>query len=193
MDQQSITLIALVVVLGISGLALGWRDLSAFVRHCWWRHIGLHRLRSIQTVAAPDDKDDDLTFPDHPAVDIEKIINAHRPEPVSKLDEWCIGNWRRLPQWVRTKCVDHLHAVISAAVDGQEALEKWRQQKRDGIRIGSDQYCFHFGTGMFIRNALRQVLDDNDLPGVTYPSGDVYRNWDDAYYGALDELAGRES
>jgi hypothetical protein len=46
---------------------------------------------------------------------------------------------------------------------------------------------FHFSEGMAVRNLLRDVLRDEQLPPVEYPVGPM-RNWDDYYMGALDEL-----
>lgn len=46
---------------------------------------------------------------------------------------------------------------------------------------------FHFGTGMAIRNVLREVIKDEELPVVYYGAHEA-RNWDDYYHGVLNEL-----
>jgi hypothetical protein len=47
-----------------------------------------------------------------------------------------------------------------------------------------------FGGGMQIRNRLRDVLTDDQLPPVDYPEGPM-QNWDDFYTGAIDALIER--
>ena len=158
-----------------------------------WKHIGMKRIAYIKTEAKPETSQPaPLTFPNHPVnFDvINDIVNSHKPEPVGDLDLWSIANWQRLPASVRKQCVDHLHDVLSKAIDWSELSAKWKQQKADGIRIGSDQYCFHFGSGRFVRNVLREVLADERLPEVI-DNGHPMRHWDSHYYGAIDELAGR--
>lgn len=46
---------------------------------------------------------------------------------------------------------------------------------------------FHFGTGMAIRNLLREVILDEELPVVHYGAHEA-RNWDDWYHGVLEKL-----
>ena len=91
-----------------------------------------------------------------------------------------IAAWKSLPEVSRKLALDHLRMSLTHATGqgGREALAKWKAQKAAGIEIGSDDCRFHFSGGMAVRNILRQVCAD--------PGG----NWDDYYYGALDELAG---
>jgi hypothetical protein len=46
----------------------------------------------------------------------------------------------------------------------RDVLEKWRDQDRRAMRIGSDDPNFHYGIGMAVRNALRERLTDIELP-----------------------------
>jgi hypothetical protein len=41
---------------------------------------------------------------------------------------------------------------------------------------------------MAIRNIVRQVVPDHKLPPVEYPDGSMVQNWDDYYYGALNDF-----
>lgn len=60
-----------------------------------------------------------------------------------------------------------------------ELIEKWRDQRRHGVPIGSDDPLFHVSTGMMVRNLARDVMPDINLP---------MRNWDEYYLGALFDL-----
>ena len=62
--------------------------------------------------------------------------------------------------------------------DAPEIVDHWRDQSRRRVVIGSDNIRFHLVEGMQIRNALRTVVKDDQLP----------TNWDDYYYGALEAL-----
>jgi len=182
--QRDDLLLAVGLIIAGCGLAYGLGTMQRAMRH-----VDMKRIKWVRTIAAPE-KPEPEEFPSS-AADIEAIIASHKPEPVSDLDRWCINNWHRLPGSIRKQCLDHLQEVLSKAVDWPETSAKWKQQKADGIRIGSDQYCFHFGTGLFIRNVLREVLKDGGLPAVQQPDGSLCRNWDDYYGGCLDELASR--
>lgn len=95
------------------------------------------------------------------------------------LDAWCLKNFLSLHPLVQQDCLDHLDGWIP-----EKIIKDW---KRDGFDPG-----FHFlGGGMQIRNRLREVLLDEELPAVTYGNGDVARNWDDYYTGALHQLMER--
>lgn len=92
-----------------------------------------------------------------------------------ELDKWCRANWDKIPAEKRKACLDHLRGWIPIAV-----LREW---KRSGFGD-----AFHmFGGGMQIRNRLRDIIKDADLPPVQYDLGPA-RNWDDYYTGALQEL-----
>ena len=49
---------------------------------------------------------------------------------------------------------------------------------------------YHFGWGMSIRNLLRSVIKDNELPPSVWDVNKGDHNWDD-YYGAVVEVAVR--
>jgi hypothetical protein len=93
-------------------------------------------------------------------------------EPRGAVDEWAEQTWARVPELIRADCEKYLLSKLP-----DDLLAKWKDQRARGIRIGSDELMFHFGTGMWVRNTLRARLPDNELP----PWG----GWDDYYYGAL--------
>jgi len=106
------------------------------------------------------------------------------PSPRGELDEFCLRNWQKLPADKREACLAVLREKTPA-----DMLANWRAQYAAGFSIGSDDAFFHMGVGMQVRNALRAVLKDDELPEVAYPDGERHRNWDDFYFGALQELA----
>ena len=111
-------------------------------------------------------------------------MNLFKDEvPRDELEESSLKNWRMIPQQRREACLAAIRPKVPAAM-----IEKWRDQHSRGVRIGSEYLMFHFDIGMQVRNALRAVLLDDQLPEVTYPDGKKYRNWDDFYMGALEDL-----
>lgn len=107
------------------------------------------------------------------------------------LHEWCRNNWNALPEDVRKRCVDHLATFILTGVNRDANLEYLMSYR--------DNASFHlFGGGMMVRNCLRQVLPDTQLPAVhvdhegkPYAVDATSGNWDDYYTGAIDELLER--
>ena len=96
------------------------------------------------------------------------------------LKKWCRENWDQVHPLVRKDCVDHIDGWIQ-----KDVILKWKAE-------GYDHGGFHFwGGGMQIRNRLREMLTDEELPPVKYEDGNEYRNWDDYYTGAIDELLER--
>lgn len=81
-------------------------------------------------------------------------------------------NWSRVPEADRARCVEHLRRWIKGPDEWREAME---------------EPGFHMFSGMRVRNALRDMLKDDELPAVDYPDGHAYRNWDDFYMAALRE------
>lgn len=108
--------------------------------------------------------------------------------PIDELDRWSERNWAMVPEFIRNDCESHLRAEI-----GPYLLGKWMDQRRRGIRIGSDDPRFHFGVGMAVRNTLRAQLLDEELPEIISDhEGKPYgptRNWDDYYFGVLAAIA----
>lgn len=105
------------------------------------------------------------------------------------IDVFCRANWDRVPAEHRATCLDHLRGWIRADI-----IAQWKAQHAAGERIASDTPGFHhLGGGMEIRNRLRDVMEDSELPAVVgpaggYPLGEEMRNWDNFYTGALEEL-----
>jgi hypothetical protein len=90
-------------------------------------------------------------------------------------------NWEAIPREKRTACLNHLTGWLP-----KDLIDEWKQQYVEGNDIGGG--WFHFSVGMQIRNRLRDVLLDKDLPPVEYPNGEKYQNWDDYFLGAVIEL-----
>ena len=118
-----------------------------------------------------------------------------RPEnetPIDALDRWSESNWAMVPELVRRDCEEHLRAAVFA--NSPALLAKWRDQRGRSVSIGSDDPMFHSGTGMVVRNCLRDQLTDGELPEITRDhEGKPYgpaRNWDDYYFGVLAAIAG---
>lgn len=87
-------------------------------------------------------------------------------------------NWARVDPEKRKLCVEHLRKVIPKSEQVELALA-FRSDDFDG--------WFHFSGGMAVRNTLRDVMKDDELPGVKYSGGGdyEYQNWDDFYMAAL--------
>jgi hypothetical protein len=104
-------------------------------------------------------------------------------KPINDIDHASLVNWNSIPKDARSRCIGILRSKTPP-----DMLSRWKDQHARKIRIGSDDPWFHLGIGMQIRNALRSVLLDQDLPPVKYEDGNEYKNWDDFYHGALQEF-----
>jgi hypothetical protein len=100
---------------------------------------------------------------------------------------WSIMNWKRIPARTREELVLHLQRELEKPADGKQALDAWIRQKLQGDVIGSDDPMFHFRLGRRVRDSLRKPLSDACLPPVVY-DGKIVHDWDDFYYGALDQM-----
>lgn len=90
-------------------------------------------------------------------------------------------NWLTIPETGRFRCLDLLQGFIPSTM-----MLEWKQQIEAKEPIGGA--AFHLlGGGMQIRNKLREVILDADLPPVFY-NGAEHRNWDDFYLGAIIDL-----
>lgn len=79
----------------------------------------------------------------------------------------------------------HLRAHVPTRI-----LIKWRDSylKHGTIQL-PDERPNHLTEGMTVRNLLRQVLPDEELPPILYPwVNQLITNWDDYYLGAMIEL-----
>jgi hypothetical protein len=84
-----------------------------------------------------------------------------------ELEELSDANWLSIPEAQRSLCKAHLLEEVPA--------EAWVELKEHGF-----DPIFHFRGGMAVRNCLRDVLLDKDLPRD--------KNWDDYYMGCLREI-----
>lgn len=102
------------------------------------------------------------------------------------LRQWCRDNWNRLPDKVRQDCINHLDAWFDP---------KTKTADIERLKNYENELFFHFGLGMVIRNRLRGMLTDMELPVLTKDDeGQPYgpsQNWDDYYTGAIDEFLER--
>lgn len=98
-----------------------------------------------------------------------------------------IARWNWIDSFSRSACRTHLRIVFNRADNGS-LLNKWINQLRRGVAIGSDNPHFHLSIGMSIRNELRRIIPDDKLPG-----GDNFKNWDYFYYGAINAMVLAES
>lgn len=93
-----------------------------------------------------------------------------------ELKKKCRANWDAIDQARRQLCINHLKATIPADV-----IKSWKEK---GFAPG-----FHMFGGMAVRNVLRDIIHDEDLPGIPYEDTvGLVKNWDDYYTGALDQL-----
>lgn len=87
-----------------------------------------------------------------------------------------------LPDDLHKRAVEHVRAAMSDSVAAQirdlhaADPEKWWADH-------------HFFMGMGVRNLLREIIKDEELPPVDY-GGESYSNWDDYYIPVLEEAAG---
>lgn len=94
-------------------------------------------------------------------------------------------NWQLIPSSKRDVLLEDLRSFIPGDI-----LTRWKSELKPGKTIMDvEGPMFHnLGGGMAIRNRLRSILKDDELPPITYPDGTPYRNWDDFYLGALQAL-----
>jgi hypothetical protein len=85
-------------------------------------------------------------------------------------------NWSRVDPHKRLVLARHLRLVILA--EDQVALKEMFEK-------GDFDGWFHFEGGMAVRNTLREVMKDDELPGVKYDGDREFKNWDDFYMAAL--------
>lgn len=99
----------------------------------------------------------------------------------AELRTWCRENWRRVPEDKRELCVNHLTGWMPPSY-----LAEWK------AKGGFPMLAHTIGGGMQIRNKLREVLEDKDLPKIRQSKGGAWsQNWDDFYTGCLDEMMER--
>lgn len=88
------------------------------------------------------------------------------------LSEWSCDNFKCLPPLIQRDCIGLLKDKIPP-----EIVKELKGKSGEEI---FDIPFFHFSWGMGIRNLLREIFLDEELPEI-----DGARNWDDYYMGAL--------
>lgn len=98
------------------------------------------------------------------------------------LDEVSYENWLKADSNLRKDCIKHLNGYFP-----EDYIIDMKTNRLNGLSISDGNPYFHFGVGMQIRNYLRRAVADEELPGIEY-EGELYKNWDDYYVGALIEF-----
>lgn len=95
---------------------------------------------------------------------------------------WLRSRKQPTPAEWRSRAVRHLKENISTELDKVRHLHA---ENPEEWWIAS-----HFGFGMGVRNVLREVVKDDELPPLRHFDGRFYSNWDDWYVEVLEEAAG---
>lgn len=93
-------------------------------------------------------------------------------ESKKSLSEWSCDNFSCLQPITQRDCIDLLKSKIP-----DDVMEELKG--KNGEEILAIPF-FHFSWGMGVRNLLRGIVLDEELPEI-----DGLRNWDDYYIGAL--------
>lgn len=101
----------------------------------------------------------------------------------SSIEAWSQRNWLKIDEGTRKRCVDHLRRLLP-----EDLVLKWKVNHDSGHRLDEGMERFHFGLGRQIRNILRDIIEDKDLPTVVYGDRTESRNWDDYYLAVLIDL-----
>lgn len=92
--------------------------------------------------------------------------------------------WSKLPERLREECVQHLLEVLPPDLlsDVRHAIAAHGAHWVEEIYRDEPLHVFHFCEGMGIRNVLRDIVKDTELPSQC---------WDDYYIPALEEACER--
>jgi hypothetical protein len=93
------------------------------------------------------------------------------PREGESLREYEHRVWAELDEGIKQRAVEHLRGAMSDSLKAQ--TRELMAKAPEGWIVP-----YHFNTGMAIRNMLREVIKDDELP-----SG----NWDDYYVRAVEE------
>ncbi len=120
--------------------------------------------------------------------------------------------WNAMPLDLKQRAVDHIKANLTE--DQLRQIREWHEEfgsewatadltppdkkkEQEDAAGFSLPFVFHMGAGMGIRNLLREVIKDEELPdarGLGWPdyddSPEPVRNWDDFYTQVLEAAAG---
>lgn len=96
---------------------------------------------------------------------------------------WYDARWAAVPEEMKRRVVAHLRDEL-----GEEQLAAIREKHAANPEGWALPY--HMFAGMGVRNLLREVVRDGELPPAPYPGGEEQRNWDDYYVQALEAAAG---
>lgn len=101
---------------------------------------------------------------------------------------WYDARWEAIPAEQRERIVAFLRERLS-----EKDLARIREMHAEDPEDWATKApaFFHmWGGGMAIRNLLRELMLDDELPPAPYPNGETYSNWDDYYVQALEAAAG---
>lgn len=101
---------------------------------------------------------------------------------MGKIDnQWYKDRWESIPEERRREIVAHLRAYLT--IDDQAAIVKTISEQGTMTWTGAH----HHGWGTGVRNHLRKLMKDDELPSAPYPDGrGEYKNWDDYYVQAIE-------
>ncbi len=85
--------------------------------------------------------------------------------------EWYKARWNSVPEEMKEKILTHLRKL-----DNLDQVKK---------ALEEDPGFHFFGGGMWVRNYLREVVRDSELPDAPYPHNLMLKNWDDFYQQAI--------
>jgi len=100
----------------------------------------------------------------------------------------------KLPDELQSKAVAYLRSKLSP--EALAYLRDFRAEHPDWTGLEDGIMPFHFCTGMAVRNVLRDVIADSELPVVMYDHYDPpveAQNWDDWYAWVLEEAVSVDS
>ena len=97
--------------------------------------------------------------------------------------EWYDNRWKAIPEDQQRGIVDFLQKNLDSNV-----LTKIKEEhSKDPSNWGAK---YHMFSGMGVRNLLRDIMKDDELPLAPYPDGMSFSHWDDYYIQALEAAAG---
>lgn len=95
-----------------------------------------------------------------------------------------LDSFRRLPVDMRIALVNHVRSIYNED-DAKAAGEEIRELIKE--KSGDWNGPYHHGWGMWMRNMLRDVYSDDELPSTPYDDDrGEFKNYDDYYTGIVE-------
>lgn len=96
-------------------------------------------------------------------------------------DNWPDIAWAKLSPELRQRAVDHINAITTRSE---------REEVRRIITAQTKDPWWHFTGGMAVRNRLREVIKDDELPPLPEFYGTDQSTWDDFYVQCIEAALG---